>query len=46
MFYHTYWTGSEYHGRMLNLDRILWTEDGWPYFENGNPSTEHERPIF
>lgn len=46
MFYHTYWTGSSYHGRMLNLDRVLWSEDGWPYFENGTPSKEHERPIF
>ena len=38
MPYHSYWKGTGYKGRCMNLDRVFWTRDGWPYFENGTPS--------
>ena len=43
-----------YHGRPMPgaeiravlLDRLQWTEDGWPYIEGGVPSSEAVMPIF
>ena len=43
-----------YHGRPMPgagkravlLDRLLWTEDGWPYVKGGTPSAEEVIPVF
>lgn len=45
MAYHSYWQENDYASRCLMMDRLLWTEDGWPYFEGGTPSTESELPV-
>ena len=46
MPYHAYWKGNGYKGRCLNLDRVYWTKDGWPYFEGGVPSANSKKPKF
>lgn len=46
MLYHSWWKGNAFEGRCLNLDRIYWTEDGWPYFEHGEPSKTSPKPVF
>ena len=46
MPYHTYWKGNGYKGRLMNIDRVLWTKDGWPYFEGDAPSTGRPGPRF
>ena len=46
MPYHTYWKDNGYKGRCMNIDRVYWTKDGWPYFKDGVPSKEAEAPIF
>ena len=40
MAYHSYWEGNGYINRCLCIDRIAWTDDGWPYFPDasGSPS--------
>ena len=40
MAYHSYWNGNGYISRCLCIDRIDWTEDGWPWFPDasGSPS--------
>ncbi len=39
--YHSYLRGKHKNGRMVMLDEIKWTNDGWPYFDNSSPSFEH-----
>ncbi len=46
MPYHTYWKGNDYKGRLMNLDRVFWTQDGWPYFDKGVPSSQYPAPRF
>lgn len=46
MPYHTYWKNNEYKGRCMNIDRVCWTKDGWPYFEGGVPSVKAAAPVF
>ncbi|MBR4756416.1 MAG: family 43 glycosylhydrolase [Bacteroidales bacterium] len=46
MAYHAYWKGNDYSGRCMNLDRVCWTKDGWPYFKDGAPSLSSEAPVF
>lgn len=56
MAYHSYWQGNGYANRCLCIDRIGWTEDGWPYFpdatENGtepsaaSPGSNVPAPVF
>ena len=46
MPYHTYWKENGYKGRCMNIDRVYWTKDGWPYFKDGVPSKEAEAPKF
>ena len=36
MCYHVYWSGNEYKGRCMAMDRIVWSEDGWPSFKCGS----------
>lgn len=47
MIYHSYgyWSGS-FGGRNCMLDRLLWTEDGWPYVKNHLPSDSDLIPVF
>lgn len=45
MPYHAYWKGNGYKGRCMNLDRVYWSKDGWPYFKEGIPSVKSEMPI-
>ena len=46
MAYHAYWKGNNYKGRCMNIDRVLWTKDGWPYFDGAVPSTSSPIPVF
>lgn len=33
-------------GRVLLLDQIEWTSEGWPFIKNGSPSITAEKPVF
>lgn len=44
-FYHAFRTTDPDSGRLVLLDRIRWTDDGWPYVEGGKPSERAEAPI-
>ena len=47
MIYHSYVKeNGEVGGRVGMLDRVLWTEDGWPYIKNCVPSTSDFLPVF
>lgn len=46
MLYHCYDASNGYEGRQLHLDRVLWTKDGWPYFEGSCPSALSRGPEF
>jgi len=46
MIYHTYWKENNYKGRVLAIDKVLWDNEGWPYFETGHPTTSHIAPYF
>lgn len=46
IIYHSYWKGNGYNGRCLMLDRVFWTEDGWPYIIDSKPSATAPVPCF
>ena len=47
MVYHSYVKeNGQVGGRLGMLDRVLWTEDGWPYIKNKVPSTSDFLPVF
>lgn len=46
MLYHTYIMGETSKGRVLALDRVDWSEDGWPSVSNGRPSRSSFVPVF
>ena len=46
MLYHSYNAADGYTKRQLNLDQIKWSYNGWPYFEEGVPSTGRPGPRF
>lgn len=46
MLYHTYIKGESANGRVLALDRVEWSEDGWPSVSNGHPSRTSFVPVF
>lgn len=47
MIYHSYVKENDKAGGRLGmLDRVLWTEDGWPYIKNCVPSTSDFLPVF
>ena len=47
MIYHSYVKeNGEVGGRLGMLDRVLWTEYGWPYIKNCVPSTSDFLPVF
>ena len=43
MIYHAYIRGQSNIGRTVCLDELRWTDDGWPYFEGGSPSTTEQQ---
>jgi arabinan endo-1,5-alpha-L-arabinosidase len=45
ILYHAYEKGVD-SGRQVLLDRVLWTDDGWPYCVNSEPSDISVRPYF
>lgn len=38
MFYHARLRSNEAAGRMLMMDKVSWTSDGWPSINDGTPS--------
>ena len=44
MFYHSFWSGNDYRGRCLMMDRVHWKK-GWPFIENGQPSATSAAPV-
>lgn len=44
MPYHTYWSKNNYNGRCMNIDKVFWDKDGWPYFIGKIPSISGEGP--
>ena len=44
--YHAYSKTSPSVGRMVLLDLVQWTADGWPYIEGGAPSRLSKKPKF
>ena len=48
MAYHSYWKGNGYANRCLCIDRIGWTDDGWPYFPDAgsSPGVNVPAPVF
>lgn len=46
MPYHSFRKDDNYKTRCMNLDKVCWTKDGWPYFKDGVPSLTSESPRF
>lgn len=48
MIYHSYMkdVSGGVGGRLGMLDRVLWTDDGWPYIKNCVPSNSELIPVF
>jgi hypothetical protein len=48
MIYHSYMKDANggVGGRLGMLDRVLWTNDGWPYIKNCVPSNSGLIPVF
>lgn len=47
IIYHCYIKGKTGKGRLLYLDRIDWSDDGWPVINGGNgPTTSSPGPYF
>ena len=45
MIYHARWKAED-SGRFIMLDRLLWTNDGWPYIKGIIPSKDDLIPMF
>ncbi|MBQ7195573.1 MAG: family 43 glycosylhydrolase [Bacteroidales bacterium] len=46
LLYHSYINGVTNSKRLLCLDKITWTEDGWPTINDGHPSENATAPVF
>ena len=47
LLYHSYDMNNGCNGRLMLLDKITWTSDGWPVINDGHPSTgQMDAPIF
>ena len=44
IFYHSYWSGNDYNGRCLMMDRVTWKK-GWPSIADGQPSRQSAAPV-
>ena len=45
MFYHAYDVTRPELGRLGLLDEVRWDDEGWPYIENGSPSSKAAAPV-
>lgn len=45
IIYHGYIREQADKGRVVLMDRLRWTEDGWPYVEGSVPSDNSEAPV-
>jgi arabinan endo-1,5-alpha-L-arabinosidase len=47
LLYHSYDRNNNFNGRLMLLDKITWSKDGWPSINNGYPSSEEmPAPVF
>ena len=47
LLYHSYDKNNGCNGRLMLLDKITWSKDGWPTVNNGHPSSdEMPAPVF
>lgn len=46
LIYHGYKKAQANNGRVVLLDRLYWTEDGWPYVKELAPSVSALIPVF
>ncbi len=47
LLYHAYDAKDDSKGRVMLLDKITWSRDGWPSVNNGSPSTTAQQgPVF
>ncbi len=47
LLYHSYDQNNGYDGRLMLLDKITWSEDGWPSINDGHPSSDAQpAPVF
>lgn len=47
LLYHAYDAGAPEKGRVMLLDKITWSDDGWPSVNDGTPSTTpQDTPVF
>lgn len=46
MLYHAYIKGESAKGRVLAIDKVKWSDDGWPSVSNGRPSKSEYAPFF
>ncbi|MBR6141892.1 MAG: family 43 glycosylhydrolase [Bacteroidaceae bacterium] len=47
LLYHSYDKNNNFNGRLMLLDKITWTNDGWPVVNDGYPSSgEMDAPVF
>ena len=47
LLYHSYDTNNGCNGRLMLLDKITWSTDGWPSINDGHPSSdEMPAPVF
>ena len=47
LLYHSYDMNNNCKGRLMLLDKITWTKDGWPVVNDGNPSSDPmDAPVF
>ncbi len=46
VIYHAFRTDDVHAGRVDCLDRVYWTEDGWPYLSGNGPAVKAEAPVF
>ena len=44
IYYHSYWSGNDYRGRCLLMDRVTWKK-GWPSIADGQPSRQSAAPV-
>ena len=44
LYYHSFWSGNDYKGRCLLMDRVKW-EKGWPVIAGGQPSLSAKAPV-
>jgi len=47
LLYHSYDRNNNFNGRLMLLDKITWSADGWPSINDGYPSSdERPAPVF